>query len=189
MTPIVNIEEDRILECVRAAETQLECWSASERARKLIDEFVKPLLIDLVRAFGFVANEAELLQGNMKKMIGMRANDRKRGERPPDLVERRFQRCGGNPHDAHRVDALASTPLSRVVATIGNRVKRAERLPYAAIGGILPPGRLKITPTLAEQVNVSRMRTPNVIDIRSLMLKHDLFHRHRRAAAWRDRHR
>jgi hypothetical protein len=156
MTPIVDIEKDRILKCIRAAESQLELRGSSERTRKLIDKLVETFLINLVRTFRFVANKSEFLQRNVEKMIRVRTGTRKRRERPPHLIERRLKRGGRNPHDANRVDALASTPLSRVVASIGDRVKRAERLPYAAIGGILPPGCLKITPTLAEQLNASR---------------------------------
>ena len=99
----------------------------------------------------------------MKKMIGMRANDGERRKRPPDLVKRWLQCYRRNSHDAHRVDALARAPFSSVVAAIGNDVEPAECLPYAAIRGILPPGRLEITPTLAEQVFVSRRMAPKVI--------------------------
>jgi hypothetical protein len=62
MPPIVNIEEDRVLKCIRSTETQLERWRSGQRARELIDEFVKTLLIDFIRVLGLVANEAELLQ-------------------------------------------------------------------------------------------------------------------------------
>jgi hypothetical protein len=156
MPPIVNVKKDRILECVRAPEPELELWRAGQRAGKLIDKLVEPLLIDLIGSFRIVANKSKFLQGNVEEVIGIWANDGKGRERPPDLVKRRFQRCRRYSHDANGVDALTSTPLSSVVASIGNRVMRTERLPHATIGGILPPGRLKVTPTLAEQVNVSR---------------------------------
>src|SRR3954462_13934713 len=109
----------------------------------------------------------------MKELIGIWPNDGKRPKSPPDLVERRFQRCCWNSHDANGVDTLTSTPLGGVMASIGHRVMRAERLPQAAIGGILTPGRLKVTPTLAEQVNVSRTSDSGCyFGIRSLALKH-----------------
>ena len=91
MTAIVDIEEDRILKGVRATEAQLELWRSSQGTGKLIDELVEPLLIDFVRTFRFVADKAELLHGNMEKMIGMGANDGEWRERPPDFIERRFQ--------------------------------------------------------------------------------------------------
>jgi len=163
MPPIVNIEEDRVLKCIRATKTQLERWRSSQCARELVDELVETLLVDFIGVLGLVANETKLLQGDVKKMIGMRASDGEGRERPPDLVKRWLQRCSRNPHDAHRVDALAHAPLSGVVAAVGNDVEPAKCLPYAAIRGILSPGRLEITPTLAEQVIVSRRVAPKVI--------------------------
>ena len=107
-----------------------------------MDKLVQAFLVDFIGAFRVVTDEPELLQGNVKEVIGMRPHEREGSETATNLIKRRLQRFGRHTDGADRVDATgAAAPVGRIMAAINHLHTGTECLPDAPVGCILPARR------------------------------------------------
>ena len=93
------------MERVRAAEPKIKFWRSSQRRGKLLHEFIESRLIDFARQPRVLAHEAEFLQRNVQKMIGVLAHKGDRAQCAPKFIECRLHGLDRDPDRDESVDA------------------------------------------------------------------------------------